>query len=595
MKQFFKFLFASTLGVFLAIVLVLFMGIGIAAISVTAIESQKSITLTESSILHIKLDYPINDRTSNDPLENLDWGTMKSQKSLGLNSIIENINKAKGDDNIDGIYLDLSFISAGYATIGEIRDALHSFSDETGKFIFCYSEMMSQKAYYLASVSDKIYLNPEGYIQLTGLAANLSFFKGTLEKLDIEPQVIRHGKFKSAVEPFINDKMSPENKTQIETFLNGIWDHVRDEISTGRGLSTRELNLITDSLWADNANGAMENYIADELHYKDELLADIRELIELEEDEEIPFISLTKYDRVPKTRDKDKKKTVVRDRIAVIYAQGAIVSGNGGKDEIGSERISRAIRKARLNDKVKAIVLRVNSGGGSALASDVIWREMRLAREVKPVVASMGDVAASGGYYIACGADTILASKSTITGSIGVLGILFNMQGFYNNKLGITFDGVKTNPYADLGNLSRPLTDAEKRIIQKEIERIYDVFITHVAEGRGLTKEQVDSIGQGRVWAGGDAKDLGLVDVIGGLERAIEIAQEMAGLEEYRLLELPKQKDPLEELLAEIMGEGQEVLLKHQLGDVYSYMQELQKVSKLQGIQAVLPYEINIQ
>ena len=472
---------------------------------------------------------------------------------------------------------------------------MHSFSDETGKFILCYSEMMSQKAYYLASVADKIYLNPEGYIQLTGLAANLSFFKGTLEKLDIEPQVIRHGKFKSAVEPFINDKMSPENRAQVERFLNGIWDHVRDEISDGRGLSSRELNMITDSLWADNAQGAMENYIADELHYKDELLADIRELIDLEEDEDLPFVSLAKYDKVPKTKEKDKKTGVVRDRIAVIYAQGPIVSGNGGKDEIGSERISRAIRNARLNEKVKAIVLRVNSGGGSALASDVIWREMQLAREVMPVVASMGDVAASGGYYIACAADTIVASKSTITGSIGVLGILFNMQGFYNNKLGMTFDGVKTNPFADLGDPSRPLTDAEKRIIQKEIERIYDVFITHVAEGRGLTKDQVDSIGQGRVWAGSDAKQLGLVDVFGGLERSIDIAREMAGLEEYRLLELPKQKDPFEDLLAEIMGEGQEVLLRNQLGDVYHHIQKLRSVSRFHGIQAVLPYEIDIQ
>jgi protease-4 len=430
---------------------------------------------------------------------------------------------------------------------------------------------------------------------LTGLAANLSFFKGTLEKLEIEPQVIRHGKFKSAVEPFINEKMSPENRTQVEKFLNGIWDHVRDEIATGRGISSRELNLITDSLWVDNAEGAMENYIVDELHFKDELLADFRDLIDLEEDEKIPFVSLGKYDSVPKKKDKGKTKGVIRDRIAVIYAQGPIVSGEGAKNEIGSERISRAIRQARLNENVKAIVLRVNSGGGSALASDVIWREMQLARKEKPVVASMGDVAASGGYYISCGADTIVASKSTITGSIGVLGILFNMQGFYKNKLGITFDGVKTNPFADLGALHRPLTDPEKRVIQKEIERIYDVFITHVADGRGLTKEQVDSVGQGRVWAGTDAKQLGLVDVIGGLDRSIDIAGEMAGLEAYRILELPKQKDPIEELLTELVGESHDMLMRHQWGEGYQYMKQLQKIIHMQGIQAVLPYEIDIQ
>lgn len=590
MKQFIQFLFASTLGFFLAAILMFLLLIGLGTAAVTFVEGNKTSVINENSLLHIKLNKPILDRTSDDPFQNFDFISMKSNPNLGLNGILENINKAKDDDNISGIYLDLSTISAGYATASEIRSALQSFKDESDKFIIAYSEMISQKAYYLASVADTVYLNPEGYFQFTGLSTTLPFFKGAFEKLDIEPQIVRHGKFKSAIEPFVLDKMSDENKEQTELFIGGIWSDVLNGISSSRSMSISEMNSIADSLRISSAGAALSYNFVDKLYFQDQVISDLKKRLNVEPDEKINFISMGKYSNVPKSLASTKTKGLIRDKIAVIYAQGNIVDGEGNKDEIGGARIAKAIREARLNEKVKAIVLRVNSGGGSALASDVMWREVMLAKETKPVVASMGDVAASGGYYMSCAADTIVASSSTITGSIGVLGVMFNLKKFFNNKLGLTFDGVKTNEYADIGSQVRPMTEMERNVIQSEIERIYDVFITHVAEGRRLTKEQVDSIGQGRVWCGEDARKLGLVDVIGGLEKAIKIASEMASLEQYRLLELPKQKDPIEKIVSDLVGEVETRVLKSKLGVDYEHYLWLEYFRKTTGIQAIMPY-----
>jgi len=575
-------------GVMLAI-FVLFL-IMLSVISV--LDKGKEVVVEKKTVLQITLDKPIKDRSSSDPFENFDLGSFSSNKILGLNEILKNIKKATADDNIAGIYLDISTIATGIASVGEIRDALQNFKDSSDKFIICYSEMISQKAYYLGSVADEVYLNPEGYLMLTGLATGIPFFKGALEKLEIEAQIIRHGKFKSAVEPFMLDKMSEANREQSSLYVNSIWNRMLEEISESRGLSIDQLNLLTDSLFVGSADQALEHKIVDKLLFKDEVLANLKERLELEEDEDINFMSIGKYDGAPKP--KRKKKGLIKDRIAIVYAEGGIVTGDGEADEIGSDRISKAIKKARLNDKVKAIVLRVNSGGGSALASDVIWREMMLAKEVKPVVASMGNVAASGGYYISCAADTIVASQTTITGSIGVLGILFNMKDFFKNKLGITFDGVKSNDFADLGTPTRPLTEYEKKVIKDEIERIYDVFITHVADGRNMTKAEVDSIGQGRVWSGVDAMRIGLIDVFGGLETAVAIAAEMAELEEYRLLELPKLKDPIEQIVSELSGEAQSRMIRYKMGDNYKYYRQFESFSKMQGIQAVVPYDLNL-
>jgi len=469
---------------------------------------------------------------------------------------------------------------------------------DSGKWIVCYSEGLSQKAYYLASVSNEIYLNPQGGMQLMGLGTSTPFFTGALEKLDVEAQIIRHGKFKSAVEPFMLDKMSPANRKQTEKYIFSIWDDLVREIAESRSISAEDINMIADSMWLNNAYDALDRGFVDKLLYKDQVVAELRARLDIEdedEDQEINYVKLSKYSRIDAPSEGDGK-AIKRDKVAIIYAQGSIVSGKGEADEIGSVTVAKAIREARENDRVKAIVLRVNSGGGSALASDVMLREMILAKEAKPVVVSMGDVAASGGYYIACMADTILASRTTITGSIGVLGILFNAQNFFKNKLGITFDGVRSNPHADMGATTRPLTDKERATIQREIVRIYDVFITHVANGRStLSKADVDSIGQGRVWSGADALDLGLVDVMGGLDDAVEIAASMAGIEEYKVLELPEYKiSPLEEILAGMEEDAETKFLKDKLGVNYKHYLVLQHLMKAQGVQAIVPYDLNL-
>jgi protease-4 len=592
MKQFFKIMFATIFGLFLTIVLIVMMIIAVAIIS------KEEVVVEKNSVLRLTLEGMIRDRAPKGSFKDFDFAALEPSKSLGLNEILDNIEKAQNDEKIKGIYLDISSIAAGYATTHEIREALLDFKEggDSGKWIVCYSEGLSQKAYYLASVADEIYLNPQGGIHLMGLASSTAFLTGALKKLDIEAQIIRHGKYKSAVEPFMLDSMSPANREQTEKYVFSIWDDVVKEISESRSISVSDINTIADSMWMNNAAEALELGFVDKLLYKDEVIAALRDRLGIEdEEEEINYVSLSKYSKVAKP-DKDDGNSIKREKIAIIYAQGNIVSGKGDDDEIGSETIAKAFMKARKNETVKAIVLRVNSGGGSALASDVMLREMMLAKEAKPVVVSMGDVAASGGYYIACMADTIIANRTTITGSIGVLGVLFNAQDFFKNKLGVTFDGVRSNPHADLGTPTRPLTEMEKAAIQEEVVRIYDVFITHVSNGRPLSKAAVDSIGQGRVWSGADAMDRGLVDVFGGLNDAVEIAASMAGMEDYKILELPEiEFSPLDAILAGIADEAETKFLQDKLGTHYKQYMLLQYLIKAQGIQAIVPYDLNLE
>ena len=583
---------ASAFGIFLAVGIVLVIIIGF------ALGSQEDASIEENSVLRLTLESPIRDRAPKGSFKDFNFQTFQPNKSLGLNEILENIKKAKEDENIKGIYLDISSISAGYATTHEIREALLDFKGESdsGKWIVCYSEGLSQKAYYLASVANEIYLNPQGGVQLMGLGSTSTFFIGALEKLDVEAQIIRHGKFKSFAEPFMFDKMSPENREQTEKYIFSIWDDIVAEIAESRSISVDEINMIADSMWLNNAQDALDKGYVDKLLYADEVTLALQERLGIEDvEEEINFVKLSKYGRV-NVDIEDDGNSIKREKIAVIYAQGSIVSGKGEDDEIGSETIAKAIKAARENEKVKAIVLRVNSGGGSALASDVMLREMVLAKQAKPIVVSMGDVAASGGYYIACMADTIVANRTTITGSIGVIGILWNAQNFFKNKLGITFDGVQSNAHADLGATTRPLTEEEKAAIQKEVVRIYEVFTGHVSNGRAsLSQDQVDSIGQGRVWSGVDALELGLVDVMGGLDDAVEIAASMAGIEEYKILELPEYKvSPLEEILAGMEDEAEAKFLKNKLGSNYKHYLYVQRLMKMEGIQAIVPYDLSL-
>ncbi|MDG1189259.1 MAG: signal peptide peptidase SppA, partial [Flavobacteriales bacterium] len=513
------------------------------------------------------------------------------ENTFGLNKILKSIEKAKHDDRISGIYLNTEMPQTSSATTEEIRNKLQEFKDSTDKFIIAYSEVYSQKGYYLSSVADEIYLHPEGVIELKGLSYEGMFFKGALEKLEVEPQIIRHGKFKSAIEPFILEKMSDENREQVNRFISSIWNNMKMGISKAKNITEDELNALAENLFVQSPKDAVDYGLADALLFEDQVRDTLRQKLGIEKDAKVNKISLREYSEVSV---KSGKKKYSKDKIAVIYAQGDISSGEGDNLSIGSVTTSKAIKEAREDEKVKAIVLRVNSPGGSALASETILREMELAKATKPVVVSMGDVAASGGYYISCKADTIVASPTTITGSIGVFGMLFNLENMMENKLGITTDRVKTNSYADLGSPTRALTTNERDIIQNQVKRIYDTFITNVSEGRNMTKSAVDSIGQGRVWTGEDAKELGLVDVLGGLEDAIDIAAEMADLESYRIKNLPKLKNPFEEIIENLGGQITTKLVKNELGESYEYYQQLNEVMQMENVQMRMPMQFEI-
>ncbi|MFP4604883.1 MAG: signal peptide peptidase SppA [Bacteroidales bacterium] len=587
MKSFFKYTLASLVGVIIAGLL--FFLIFFTSISIMLSKQDKPVEINPNTVLKVKLDNIIMDRNPKSPFGNFDFQSFKPQPSLGLNEILANIEKAGEDDNIEGIYLELTSIPAGMATIEEIREALIKFK-ETGKFIIAYSDNYVQTSYYLASVADKIYVNPAGRINLTGLNSQVMFFKEALDKLGIEPQIIRHGKFKSAIEPFTRNEMSEENRTQIMEYVSDLWSTMAEGIEEFRGIDNQKINELADNLSLETAEIALEQKFVDGLKYKDEILGELKDSSKTDKDD-VDFVNLNKYNRVPEIKD---YKGLATDKIAVVYAMGSVIMGEGEEGSIGSDRISRAIREARKDSTIKAIVFRVNSGGGSALASEVIWRELKLASETKPVIASLGDVAASGGYYIVAPADTIVANPNTITGSIGVFGIIPNVKELMNDKLGIYLDVAKTNKHSDIGNPFRSLTDYEKQVIKNGIEDVYDNFVGRVADGRNMTKEEVDEIGQGRVWSGIDAKNIGLVDLFGGLDKAIEIAGEKAKIEKYRVVELPELKDPFDQFMKQIKGGAKTRIIKNALGDEYTYYEQLEEVKNMSGIQARIPYKIEI-
>lgn len=589
MRDFFKYFLASVLGFVVGTIVLFFLFLGIVSLLVSSLQSDTEVTVRDKSVVEIRLQYPVKERSSKNPFESFDYDAFESRQELGLHDILRNIDKARRDERIKGIFLNLSSLSMGIATLDEIRGALSEFR-KSGKFIYAYADFYTQGAYYLASVANTVAVNPEGGVELRGLHTELMFFKGALDKLGIEPEVIRHGKFKSAIEPFTLDKMSPENREQISRLLGSVWNTWLGNISADRKLPKEELQAIADQYRSRKAKDALDLRLIDKTAYFDEVTDDLRKQCGLEEKEKVRYVELQKYNKAYVKPEKEFSNR----KIAVVYAVGEIRSGQGSDEVIGSERISEAIRKARLDTTVKAIVLRVNSPGGSALASEVIWREALLARKAKPLVVSMGDLAASGGYYISCIADTIVAQANTLTGSIGVFGLLFNTQNMWKDKLGITFDTVRTGRFADIGSLSRPLTAEERAIYQEEVEQIYNVFIGHVAEGRNMTTAAVDSIGQGRIWSGTDAKQIGLVDVIGGLETAKSIAAKMAGLDNYRTVNYPEQKEFLQKLMEDFSADAKAYFAKEELGESYRYYAKLREVLNSQGIQARLPYELFI-
>ena len=592
MKEFFKYTLATITGiVFLTIIGFVFLMILIGALVST---TEKQVVVENQSMLVINLDNMVVDRAPNDPFSDLNIPGLGLVKRIGMDQILGSIEKARRDDRIKCIYLDLSIVNGGMADVEEIRNALLAFRDSSDKPVYAYGDMFDQKAYYLATASDKIVLNPYGAIDFRGLGGEVTFFKNALEKLGVEMQIVRHGKFKAAVEPFMLEKMSDENREQTMTYLTSMWNQMLQGISKERNLPIDSLNKLADEvLTFRRAERALEAGMVDALKYKDEVLDDLREITGVNDNKGIPVIGVSDYSKVQHVKSGNRPFT--RNKIAVIYASGEIGVPVSAAEGISGDKLSREIRKVRQDSSYKAIVLRVDSPGGSAYDSEVIWREMKLAAEEKVVVVSMGDVAASGGYYIACAADMIYAQPNTITGSIGVFGTIPNASELLNDKLGITTDVVKTNEHADMPSLTRPMTDFERDLMQSYVENIYNVFVTRVADGRRMNKTQVDEIGQGRVWSGLNALEIGLVDELGGLEDAVKRAAEMAGIENYRTVALPELPDPFQELLKGGTNNIRLRFLKNEMGDNWKYYDYLKKAGSMNGIYARIPYEISIR
>ena len=588
MKNFIKYTFASILGTLLTFFVVMLIFIGI--IAVVSAGEEKVVTVKDNAVLNLKLGKSLTDRQPINPLAK--YGIGGDDDLVGMNRILQVLKAAKEDDRIKGIYIDSRNLpGGGIATYEALRKALVDFKSE-GKFIYAYGEYYSQKDYYIASVADKVVLNPVGAVDFKGLAAQIMFFKKAMEKLDIEMQIIRgpNNKFKSAVEPFMYDQMSEANKEQTAMFVSSLWESMLKDIASSRKLSIAQLHEIADSLSSSSASSAMEVGLVDMLGYQDEFKAELMKKLEITDEKKYNEISFTDYATTVNKMDNIKQK----DKIAIIYAVGEIISGEGDDQIIGSDRIAKAVRKARQDSSIKAIVLRVNSPGGSALASEVMWRELVLAKQTKPLVVSMGNVAASGGYYISCMADRIFAEPTTITGSIGVFGMIPNLKNFLNDHLGLTFDGVSTNANSDIGGIAQPLTPFQQQVIQDGVVEIYNIFINHVAEGRDMTPEQVDAVGQGRVWSGVDAVKIGLVDELGGLDDAIAEAAKLAKLDGFRISNRPELKDPFDEMMKKIGGSVKASVIEDELGTSYKYYEYMKKMQNMEGFQTRLPYFIEI-
>lgn len=594
MKSFLKYTLATIVGVFIVhiILFILFMGV----VGTIATLSNKTAPVKPNSILTIQLNGEIFDRTSDNLFDQIDFLSMSSKNTFGLNNILQSIRKAATDDNIKGIYLDLTEIQGNFgalATTEEIRNALLQFKT-SGKFIYSYSNLgYSQKSYYLATAADKIYVNPESPLLLAGMSSSISFYKETLDKLGIQPEVVKVGKFKSAVEPFISTEMSEANRRQVQRYLDSSWGTIVKGISESRRISVDSIQAITDKFDIYTTKQFCDWGFFDGTFYEDEMLALLRKETNSDSTAKLNTIGLNDYRKAPQVSTATGK-----DKIAIVYAQGEIGSEQSNTS-IGPE-LAKTIRKVREDDKVKAIVLRVNSPGGSALTSEIIWREVDLATQKKPLIVSMGNVAASGGYYISCAADTIVADPSTLTGSIGIFGLFFSGEKLIKDKMGIQTNVVKTNEHSDFGGSyplplpisSRPLTAYEKNVLQNYVNQGYETFLNRVMAGRGISRDSLDAIAQGRVWTGEDALKIGLVDVLGGMDDAVKIAAAKAGLEHYSIVEYPVEKNPVEELLNSLTGSIKMRMMKEEMGAFYETWAKIKNITEQQGLIARIPYDI---
>jgi protease IV len=579
---FIKTFFSSCLGALVALVLftvLLF-------VFFSWIASEKPTVIDDNSVLHLKLNAPITELEIDDPVAEL---LPSGQPNIGLIQLKRSIANAKTDPKIKGIYLNTGLLLTGIATVEEIRQSLLDFR-ESGKWVIAYSDLYSEGAYYLATAADKVYLNPEGQIEFNGLATEVTFFKKLFDKLSIKPEVFRVGDFKSAVEPFLRENLSEENKLQLNSMLNSIYGNMLDNLSSSRGISVDKLKEISDKMLVRNSKQALAYGLVDSLYYDDEVKHEIRQRLGLEKDATISF---SRYNDYKKSFVESSKS---KNEIAVIVADGEILPGEGDQGIVGSATIREALRKARTSDRVKAIVIRVNSPGGAFQAADEMWREVTLASKEKPVIASMGDYAASGGYYLAMACDTIVAQRVTITGSIGVFSVLFDLSEFLGEKIGITSAEVKTGEIGELVTVSRPLTEVEKSIWQNQTNEIYETFTRKASEGRKMNQEELKKIASGRVWTGEQAKENGLVDVLGGLDEAIKIAASKAGIAaDYKLKYYPKQKTTLEKLFGTIEETTQARIMKEQLGEYYPVYLQWQRIKNYQGTQARMPLQFQIQ
>jgi len=587
MKQFFKFFFASLLALIVAGVLFFIISLGIIGTAVSSISKEETIIVKDNSVLFIDLGDPLHEIGQSNVLSVITGG---ATSAFGLNDVLNSIAEAKGDNKIKGIYLKATGSPNGWATAQQLRIALKDFKG-SGKFIYAYGDFMTQKDYYIASVADSVFINPLGSIELKGMASRLTFFKGTLDKLEVKPEIFYCGQFKSATEPFRMDRMSEPNRKQQAALQAGFWNELLLAVSEKSKADTATIYGWAKNGMIQTGADAINFKLADGLRYKDQVEALLLAKSGLKADEKVRLAAIGDY-----IKSMPSKPGV--DQIALLVAEGEIVDGTGNASDyqIASETFIKEVRKVRDNDKIKAVVMRVNSPGGSALASEVILRELQLLKKKKPLVVSMGDLAASGGYYISCQADSIFAMPNTITGSIGVFGMMFNTQALFNNKLGVTFDTEKNAPYADFPNLNRPMTEQEKTFIQNGVDSIYLTFKSRVATGRKLDIAYVDSIGQGRVWTGSAALDNKLVDALGGLDKAFKSAAAIAKLKNYKVVTYPAPKDQVQQIMQMLKGnDGDQALLQkiaqQEMSEEYKLYKMLKKFqSNKNHIWMMMPY-----
>ena len=586
MKDFIKFTFASVLGVVLAGIIFTILGI-VTMVGMVA-SSDTETVVKENSIFVLDLEGTLSERVQDNPFQTL---MGEENQAYGLDDILASIQKAKDNEDIKGIYLQTAFLETSFASLEEIRHALLDFK-ESGKFIVAYADQYTQDMYYLASVADKIIVNPQGSISWHGLASQPIFFKDLLKKVGVEMQIFKVGTYKSAVEPFIATEMSDANREQVTAFLSSIWGRLLEDVSASRNIPVETLNKYANEMMdLQPAETYLANGLADTLLYKDGVLDYLKEISGREADESLRTLSLEDMKNVKRNTPLDKSGNI----IAVYYAFGGIDDSTSPEEGINSEKVIKDLRKLREDETIKAVVLRVNSPGGSAYGSEQIWREVVLLKEKKPVIVSMGDYAASGGYYISCAADYIIADPTTLTGSIGIFGMFPNMEELLTDKLGLHFDMVKTNKFADMGTLARPFNADERAAMQNYINNGYKLFVKRCADGRGMSVEAIEKIAEGRVWTGATAKELGLVDELGGLNKAIEIAAQKAEVEAYSLLTYPSK----ESFFSSLMNEGKSNYIEGQLmetlGEAYPSIKFIQNVKDMDRIQARMPFDLRIQ